>query len=704
MEEEARSEVRCPQCHYPETYPPTPSSTSRFTPEERRKRARELVLELTGVLGDSVLDSVLTEITKGYGKEARLVRRKRLDRLKVCWCHRSADDEPDRSPPVRRVRFDHTSLSADRSEALGLNVSYVENEDDVLNYVCIVRDPSDPPGSSKPGLVEVPDDSRHEDPSETDAKQTVPDGKRVICSVGGFEAISGGTIADRPAELLVDTGAIASLVDARVLKQIGLANAPLRPYEGSLNGVTGFPLKIRGEIDLPLRLGVVTRSQTFAVVEKLHVHAILGTDTLKDFRAVIDVEEGLMMLKGSGESIPLGTPRVEETYVSRVASTVRLCPGGQALVVANVMGRAPENATVLIEGLPELDPLLKVARTLCSVQEGQTIVEICNTSHEDLVIRKGTALAAATVVPDSAFSTTSSVRTSSAVSTHSDQCESQAHPDLDAVIGAVVADKDPPKDPMPGLDEAYQAELDADFTDSKLGDEQQGLLRSLLGDFRDMFVESSLKPGRTDLLEFSIDTGAHPPIKQRPYRVSNAEGDVMEAEIQQYLELGIVRPSTSPWASPVLMIRKPDGGIRFCIDYRRLNAVTIKDCYPMPLIDDILDVLRGAKLFSTMDIASGYWNVPMHAGSVEKTAFTCKYGLFEWLVMPFGLCNAVPAFERLMENVLVDLKWRTCLVYLDDCVVFSTDFPTHLVRLRQVLERFRAAGFKLKMKKCRWGA
>ncbi|KAE8976686.1 hypothetical protein PR001_g25348, partial [Phytophthora rubi] len=302
MEEEARSEVRCPQCHYPETYPPTPSSTSRFTPEERKNRARELVLELAGVLGDSVLDSVLTEITKGYGTA------------------------------VRGVRFDHTSLAADRSEALGLNVSYVENEDDVLNYVCIVRDSSDPPRSSKPGLVEVPDDAGHEDPPpETDANRPVPDGKRVICSVGGFHAISGGTIADMPAELLVDTGAIASMVDSRVLKQIGLASAPLRPYEGSLNGVTGFPLEIRGEIDLPLRLGTVTRSRTFAVVGKLHVHAILGTDSLKDFRAVIDLEEGLMMLKGSGETIPLGTSRVEETYVSRVASTVRLCPGGQAL-------------------------------------------------------------------------------------------------------------------------------------------------------------------------------------------------------------------------------------------------------------------------------------------------------------------------------------------------------------------------------------
>ncbi|KAE9006521.1 hypothetical protein PR001_g17189 [Phytophthora rubi] len=192
------------------------------------------------------------------------------------------------------------------------------------------------------------------------------------------------------------------------------------------------------------------------------------------------------------------------------------------------MGRAPDNATVLTEGLPELAPLLKVAQTLCSVQNGQTIVEICNSSHEDLVIRKG--LAAATVIPDSAFSTADSEGTSSAVSTHSDPRESQAHPDLDAVIGAAVADNDPSKDPMPGLEEAYQAEVEGDISDSKFGGEQQGLLCSLLGDFRDMFVESSLKPGCTDLLKFSIDTGTHPPTQQRPYRVSNSEGDVMEAE------------------------------------------------------------------------------------------------------------------------------------------------------------------------------
>ncbi|KAH9151545.1 hypothetical protein AeRB84_005864 [Aphanomyces euteiches] len=147
------------------------------------------------------------------------------------------------------------------------------------------------------------------------------------------------------------------------------------------------------------------------------------------------------------------------------------------------------------------------------------------------------------------------------------------------------------------------------------------------------------------------------------------------------------------------MIRRPDGSIRFCIDYRKLNNITVKDSYPMPRIDDLLDFLGRAKLFSTIDIASGYWNVPMAKDSIEKTAFTCKYGLYEWFVMPFGLS----CFERLMEHILIDYKWRTCLVYLDDCIVYSEDFGSHLIRLSRVLTKFREAGFKLKMSKCKLG-
>ncbi|KAF0725832.1 hypothetical protein Ae201684P_018644 [Aphanomyces euteiches] len=262
--------------------------------------------------------------------------------------------------------------------------------------------------------------------------------------------------------------------------------------------------------------------------------------------------------------------------------------------------------------------------------------------------------------------------------------------------------------PYSVLDETIRNDAD-EISDEPDEESDLPTLHSPTGDVRPnrssvaALSHSSKAPGKTHLVELSIDTGISPPIRNVPYRTSKAESDIMEAEINQYLDLGLIRPSKSPWASPVLMIREPDGTIRFCVDYRKLNSVTIKDSYLMPRIDDLLDVLGRAKLFSTMDIASGYWNVPMAKDSIEKTAFTCKYGLYEWLVMPFGLCNAVPCFERLMEHIPIDHKWRTCLLYLDDCIVYSEDFGSHLDRLRQVLSKFPEAVFKLKMSKCKWG-
>ncbi|KAE9051323.1 hypothetical protein PR001_g1555 [Phytophthora rubi] len=703
LEEEAKGVPCCPVCKeilvLPTTDLPKTTGVAHYSALERETRAR--VAAAAGVLGARMMEVLVRRVLELYLAEATSIRTKRTNRETRCQKHSNSSPLPRRVRQRRKVRFDCSSLFAERSEALDSRPSYVEDSNDISHYVCRVCDAVLP--RRKPGLVEVKQDDEPDELSD-DKLRPVPEGKRVICAVGGLEAVSTGYIEDLPAELLIDSGAVASLIDARVLKRLGLANAPLRPYHGSLKDVSGGNLRIKGEIELTLRLGTCEELRTFVLVDRLHVHAILGTDTLKAFRAVIDLEENIMALKNTGETLPLGSPRVEEMYVTRIASAARLRPGGQALVVTDVMGKAPDDTTELLEGLPELDANVKIAGTLCTVHGGKTIVEVCNASTDELILTKGTALAAATVVPKSAFNSLNSSRPTADNKGHpSPSPESKDSAWIDSVISTAVATPTTSREHMPGLEEARLAELDVDFTDSKLGEEQRVLVADLLGAFRDKFVETSLKPGRADLLEFSIDTGTQASIKQRPYRVSLAGGDVMEAEIQQYLELDLIRPSTSPWASPVLMIRKPDGGIRFCIDYRRLNAVTIKDCYPMPLIDDILDVLAGAKLLSTMDIASGYSNVPMAADSVEKTAFTCKYGSFEWLVMPFGLCNAVPAFERLMENVLVDLKWRTCLVYLDDCVVFSSDFPTHLVRLKQVLERFRAAGFKLKMKKCRWG-
>ncbi|UYV68415.1 hypothetical protein LAZ67_5004264 [Cordylochernes scorpioides] len=165
---------------------------------------------------------------------------------------------------------------------------------------------------------------------------------------------------------------------------------------------------------------------------------------------------------------------------------------------------------------------------------------------------------------------------------------------------------------------------------------------------------------------------------------------------------GIIIPSSSPWSFPVILVKKRDVKYRFCVDYRKLNDVTVKDVYPIPRIDEVLDTLQASKYLSAIDLKSGYWQVEVEEKDKEKTAFTTALGLYEFNVMPFGLCNAPATFERNMENMLGNIRWQICLCYLDDVINYSSDFSTHLKRIEAVLRCFREANLKLNNKKCQF--
>ena len=159
---------------------------------------------------------------------------------------------------------------------------------------------------------------------------------------------------------------------------------------------------------------------------------------------------------------------------------------------------------------------------------------------------------------------------------------------------------------------------------------------------------------------------------------------------------GLIELSSSPWSSPIVLAKTKDGEWRFCVDYRRLNAITTKDIYPLPRIESTLARLHGADLFTIMDLERGYWQIPLKESDREKTAFTTADGLYQFLVMPFGVCSKPGTFQRMMDLILTGLRWSECLVYLDDINIYARDPEEHLSRLRKVLMALRRANLKLK--------
>jgi hypothetical protein len=190
------------------------------------------------------------------------------------------------------------------------------------------------------------------------------------------------------------------------------------------------------------------------------------------------------------------------------------------------------------------------------------------------------------------------------------------------------------------------------------------------------------------------------PIHQAPYRAGTKSREVEREEVDRMLKADVIEPATSEWASPVVLVTKPDGSVRFCVDYRKLNALTVKDSYPSPRMDECLDSLGDATIFSTLDCNSGYWQIAMAEEDMDKTAFVTHCGVHRFKRMPFGLCNAPATFQRALDMILSKIKWNYALVYLDDVIIYPKSKEEHLRHLDEILSLLKGAGASLKLKKC----
>ncbi len=236
-------------------------------------------------------------------------------------------------------------------------------------------------------------------------------------------------------------------------------------------------------------------------------------------------------------------------------------------------------------------------------------------------------------------------------------------------------------------------------TNPQLSAAQKTELQHLVGQFPDVF---SSTPGQTQILQHEIRTPPGTIVRQRPYRVPEARRQAIEEEIQQMMKLGVIEPSTSPWSSPIVLVPKPDGTLRFCNDFRRLNEISEFDGYPMPRVDELLDRLGRARYISTLDLTKGYWQVPLSKTAKPKTAFSTPNGHWQYRTLPFGLHGAPATFQRMMDIVLRPHQ-SYAAAYLDDVVIHSERWEDHLDRLRRVLMELRRAGLTANPRKCHLG-
>lgn len=216
---------------------------------------------------------------------------------------------------------------------------------------------------------------------------------------------------------------------------------------------------------------------------------------------------------------------------------------------------------------------------------------------------------------------------------------------------------------------------------------QQAKLADLLQKWTCVFAAHDEDYGRTSAVMHQIPTIEAPPVRERYRPVPPSLYPELCGLLQGMLASGIVTESSSPWAAPVVLVKKKDGSWRFCVDYRKLNAVTHKDAFPLPRIEESLTGLKRARWYSTLDLASGYWQVEVDPRDKEKTAFITPMGLYQWERMPFGLCNAPATFQRLMQRCLGEQVNDFLLIYFDDVILYSSDFDSHLAHLEQVFER-----------------
>ena len=528
-----------------------------------------------------------------------------------------------------------------------------------------------------------PDEGAHDKPAQPYLSRT-----ELLGRVAAAAALNKGLrqplaarlrIGGRMTSTTIDSGSGACLLTRHALRAMPGGESMLRPSRAKVLSVSGDIVPVAGEATLVVDLDE-PRAVRFLVVDEAPHEALLGNDLMAQLRMSIKVHKGVIKIGNRRFAVSAGSATAAEKGARATVITAAKdyhCPPNTITVVAT-------------EGDFETEEVFTVADKSIQLAEGLYLIEGLHKTENSRLSRA----ALVNVNPDRAIripkgkalgraeNRTTGVKVFAAATEAESKRAGPRTPD-DSDTTQVTEDEI--RKHVAGI--------------QGLDDRQRARVLQILLKYRWHFRTDLARAGAADLEPMKVVTRDEEPTQARGPRLSPKEKEAERAEVEKMFKANVVEETRGKWSSPVLMVKKPDQTIRFCIDFRQLNRKTVKDPYPLPRIDESLDKLGKAKWFSSFDLAAGYWQVPLDPESREKTGFTVAgLGRFHFLVVPMGLTNAPAHFQRAMDSLLAGLC--ECLVYLDDVLIYTATVDEHLAALENYFARLAKAGLLLKWKKC----